>query len=132
MLRRPADRRRDNHAAQRIPVSLTEEIKAHAASLGFDLAGVTTADPPRHGDYYAEWVAQGMAGEMAYLDRQVEKRQDPRNILPNARSLVVVAMNYRCPDPDPVSGMLRPPKACAAPRPAAKSPGTPGATITMT
>ena len=105
MLRRPADRRRDNHAAQRIPVSLTEEIKAHAASLGFDLAGVTTADPPRHGDYYAEWVEQGLAGEMAYLERQIEKRQDPRKILPNARSLVVVAMNYRCPDPDPVSGM---------------------------
>lgn len=103
MLRRPADRRPDNHAAQRIPVSLTEEIKAHAASLGFDLAGVTTADPPRHGDYYAEWIEQGMAGEMAYLERQVEKRQDPRKILPNARSLVVVAMNYRCPDPDPVS-----------------------------
>ncbi len=103
MLRRPADRRRDSHAAQRIPVSLTEAIKAHAASLGFDLAGVTTADPPRHGDYYAEWVEQGLAGEMAYLERQIEKRQDPRKILPNARSLVVVAMNYRCPDPDPVS-----------------------------
>ncbi len=105
MLRRPADRRRDSHAAQRIPVSLTEEIKAHAASLGFDLAGVTTADPPRHGDYYAEWVEQGLAGEMAYLGRQIEKRQDPRRILPDARSLVVVAMNYRCPDPDPVPGM---------------------------
>ncbi len=105
MLRRPADRRRDNHAAQRIPVSLTEEIKAQAASLGFDLAGVTTADPPRHGDYYAEWVEQGLAGEMAYLERQIEKRQDPRKILPNARSLVVVAMNYLCPDTDPVSGM---------------------------
>ena len=105
MLRRPADRRRDNHAAQRIPVSLTEEIKAQAAYLGFDLAGVTTADPPRHGDYYAEWVEQGLAGEMAYLERQIEKRQDPRKILPDARSLVVVAMNYRCPDPDPVPGM---------------------------
>lgn len=105
MLRRPADRRRDSHAAQRIPVSLTEEIKAQAAYLGFDLAGVTTADPPRHGDYYAEWVEQGLAGEMAYLERQIEKRQDPRKILPDARSLVVVAMNYRCPDPDPVPGM---------------------------
>ena len=104
MHRRPADRRRDSHAAQRIPVSLTEEIKAHAASLGFDLAGVTTADPPRHGDYYAEWVEKGLAGEMAYLERQIEKRQDPRKILPNARSLVVVAMNYRCPDPDPAPG----------------------------
>ena len=86
-------------------MSLTEEIKTHAAALGFDLAGVTTADPPRHGDYYAEWVEQGMAGEMAYLERQIEKRQDPRKILPNARSLVVVAMNYLCPDADPVSGM---------------------------
>ncbi len=83
-------------------MSLTEEIKAHAAYLGFDLSGVTTAEPPRHGEYYAKWIEQGMAGEMAYLGRQIEKRQDPGQILPNARSLVVVAMNYRCPDPDPV------------------------------
>lgn len=83
-------------------MSLTEEIKAHAAYLGFDLAGVTTADPPRYGAYYAEWIAQGMAGEMAYLGRQIEKRQDPGQVLPNARSLVVVAMNYRCPDSDPI------------------------------
>ena len=85
-------------------MSLTEEIKAHAAYLGFDLSGVTTAEPPRHGEYYAKWIEQGMAGEMAYLGRQIEKRQDPEQILPNARSLVVVAMNYRCPDPDPVRG----------------------------
>ena len=85
-------------------MSLTEEIKAHATYLGFDLSGVTTAEPPRHGEYYAKWIEQGMAGEMAYLGRQIEKRQDPGQILPNARSLVVVAMNYRCPDPDPVPG----------------------------
>ena len=85
-------------------MSLTEEIKAHAAYLGFDLSGVTTAEPPRHGEYYAKWIEQGMAGEMAYLGRQIEKRQDPEQILPNARSLVVVAMNYRCPDPDTVPG----------------------------
>ncbi len=85
-------------------MSLTEEIKAHATYLGFDLSGVTTAEPPRHGEYYAKWIEQGMAGEMAYLGRQIEKRQDPGQILPNARSLVVVAMNYRCPDPDPGPG----------------------------
>ncbi len=82
-------------------MSLTEEIKAHAGRLGFDLAGVTTAAPPRYGAYYAEWVERGMAGEMAYLGRQIEKRRDPGQLLPNARSLVVVAMNYRCPDPEP-------------------------------
>ncbi len=80
-------------------MSLTDEIKAHAGYLGFDLAGVTTAEPPRHGEYYARWIEQGMAGEMAYLGRGIEKRQDPGLILPNARSLVVVAMNYRCSDP---------------------------------
>ena len=85
-------------------MSLTQEIKAHAAQLGFDLSGVASAEPPRHGAYYARWIEQGMAGEMAYLARQVEKRQDPGQILPNARSLVVVAMNYLCPDPDPVPG----------------------------
>ena len=85
-------------------MSLSQEIKAHAAYLGFDLSGVTTAEPPRHGAYYAQWVEQGMAGEMSYLARQIEKRQDPGQILPDARSLVVVAMNYRCPDPDPVPG----------------------------
>ncbi len=85
-------------------MSLTQEIKAHAARLGFDLSGVASAEPPRHGAYYARWIEQGMAGEMDYLGRQVEKRQDPGQILPNARSLVVVAMNYLCPDPDPVPG----------------------------
>ena len=85
-------------------MSLTQEIKAHAARLGFDLSGVASAEPPRHGAYYARWIEQGMAGEMDYLGRQVEKRQDPGQILPNARSLVVVAMNYLCPDPDPAPG----------------------------
>ncbi len=83
-------------------MSLTEEIKAHAQYLGFDLAGVTSAVPARYGAYYAEWIKQGMAGEMAYLGRQIEKRQDPNRILPNARSLVVVAMNYRGPDENTV------------------------------
>ena len=96
------DRRRVDFAASRATVSLTEDIKAQAVHLGFDLAGVTTAEPPRHGEYYAEWVDKGMAGEMAYLGRQVDKRQDPGQVLPNARSLVVVAMNYRCPDSDAI------------------------------
>ena len=103
--RRPADRRRGSFPPRpRIPVSLTEEIKAHAGYLGFDLSGVTSAEPPRHGEYYAEWIGQGMAGEMAYLSRGIEKRQDPEQVLPDARSLIVVAMNYRCPDPDTVPG----------------------------
>ena len=101
---RPADRRRDSLAASRIPVSLTDEIKAHAVHLGFDLAGVTSAEPPANGEYYAKWLERGMAGEMAYLGRQVEKRQDPGRVLPDARSIVVVAMNYRCPESEPIPG----------------------------
>ncbi len=107
-------------------MSLSQEIKAHAAYLGFDLSGVTTAEPPRNGEYYAQWIEQGMAGEMAYLGRQIEKRQDPGQILPNARSLVVVAMNYRCPDPDPVPGEAPGNKHSAAPDEAySGQPGSP-------
>ena len=78
-------------------MSLTEAIKTHAEQLGFDLVGVTAATPAQHGEYYVDWVKKGMAGEMTYLGQQIDKRKNPSNVLPNAQSLVVVAMNYRCP-----------------------------------
>src|SRR3954465_1369889 len=35
-----------------------------------------------------------MAGEMQWLERGAEKRCDPQMVLPGARSIVVVALNY--------------------------------------
>ncbi len=75
---------------------LTQRIKEKARALGFDLVGVAPVLPSAHGDFYERWLAQGYAGQMAYLSRPdaVAKRRDPRRIMPQARSVVVVALNY--------------------------------------
>jgi epoxyqueuosine reductase len=75
---------------------LTRRIKDKAYALGFDLVGITPVEPSAYGDFYERWVAHGYAGEMAYLSRPdaVAKRRDLRRLMPQARSVVVVALNY--------------------------------------
>jgi epoxyqueuosine reductase len=43
---------------------------------------------------YQRWLADGMHGEMAWLDRHAEKRSDPRSLLPGANAAVCVGLNY--------------------------------------
>lgn len=81
------------------PIPLTRFVKEEALRLGFAFAGVTTPDPPPHLDVYRRWIADGRQGEMAYLARPnaVERREDPRRILPECRSILVLAWAYRPP-----------------------------------
>ncbi len=74
--------------------TLAAQIKAEAARLGFSLCGITSAEPPPHHRHYARWLAQGRAGEMLYLHRQEPKRGDLSQVLPGAKSVVCVALNY--------------------------------------
>jgi len=76
------------------PAGRAEEIKRRALALGFDLVGITTARPPTHSAEYKEWLASGFHGEMAYMAKGAEKRVDPSKILADARSVVVVGLNY--------------------------------------
>ena len=49
---------------------------------------------------YHEWVAAGRAGKMAYLtDRRAAVRDDPRNLLASARSVICVGKLYQTPWP---------------------------------
>jgi epoxyqueuosine reductase len=77
--------------------SLKDRLKAHARRLGFDLVGIAPAAPPPGYASFREWLAKGHAGEMGYLERHADARGDPRSILPDVRSVVMVAMNYRQP-----------------------------------
>jgi len=76
-------------------------LAAHAKGLareeGFDLAGVARADAPPDLAFFAEWVARGFAGEMAYLTSQVAKRSDLRAAFPWARSVLCVGLQYDTP-----------------------------------
>ena len=73
---------------------LEDRVKARACELGFDLCGIATLGEVETAGHFDEWIAAGYAGEMGYLERGAEKRQDTRKPFEGVRSAVVVAMNY--------------------------------------
>jgi epoxyqueuosine reductase len=75
-------------------IVLREQINIKATALGFDLVGMTSAAPLEQGGRLRAWVAQGFAGEMGYMSRDVEKRVDPSRVLPEVRSIIVLGINY--------------------------------------
>ena len=90
-------------------MTLTEKIRARAGELGFGLVGFAPADQLEGAEFYARWVALGYAGQMGYLERNLEKRGDPRLLLPGARSVVCVGMQYfqeSAPKTDPLEGRV--------------------------
>ena len=83
----------------RLEQGLSEVIKSEARRLGFELVGITTAKPPPHFDVFEAWLEAGRHGEMAYLEseRSRQRRADPRQILPDCQSIVVLGMRYGTP-----------------------------------
>lgn len=83
--------------------NLKDEIKRLALETGFDLVGVAgVADTAEH-QFFAQWIANGRAGEMKYLESRNEvgdlKRAALANAAPWARSVVVCALNYNTDQP---------------------------------
>jgi epoxyqueuosine reductase len=80
-------------------MSIEQAIKDQARRLGFTLAGVTTPDPPPHLLTFERWLEAGRHGEMAYLgdERSQTRRADPRQILPECKSILVLAAPYSDP-----------------------------------
>ena len=79
-------------------MSLAEAVKQRAADLGFLACGITDPTPPPHPERLDRWLAAGYAGTMRYLHRQARRRKDPRLIVPEALSVIVVLDNYYQPD----------------------------------
>jgi epoxyqueuosine reductase len=80
-------------------VSIVQTVKKEARRLGFALVGVTTPAPPPHLLTYEDWLMLGRHGSMDYLARQHARtcRSDPRRILSECRSILMLGMRY--PDP---------------------------------
>jgi epoxyqueuosine reductase len=89
--------------------NLKDIVKDKARQLGFILAGVTTPDPPPHYSTFEAWLAQGRHGTMSYLanERSRARRADPRQILPECRSILVLATPYSPPSPFSGGGGVR-------------------------
>jgi epoxyqueuosine reductase len=81
------------------PTERTAHIKAFALHTGFSLVGVAEAVPlEQEMTRFSEWLARGYHASLGYMERNQHKRLDVREILPEARSVIVVAQNYFHPD----------------------------------
>jgi epoxyqueuosine reductase len=76
-----------------------DEIKARAAELGFALCGIAPAAAHRELGFLREWLGRGYAGEMHYLERSADRREDVRAVMPSARSVICLATAYNTDRP---------------------------------
>ena len=79
---------------------LTADLKSRALAEGFDLVGVAEAAKALSAGTLERWLDAGMHGEMGFMARTRLVRSDPRLLLPGCTSVVVVAMSYRCDQPN--------------------------------
>jgi epoxyqueuosine reductase len=76
-------------------VELVTEIKSAARELGFEVVGVTSVAPLREDDQrYSDWCQSGFAADMDYMTRRPDLPAHPQRLVPWAKSLVTLAVNY--------------------------------------
>ena len=70
-------------------------IKEKAKSLGFlECAILPAGFLSEEKDHFQKWLDAGMHGEMGYMERNMDKRLDPRLLVENAQSILIVLLNY--------------------------------------
>lgn len=76
--------------------SMTSMIKAEAERLGFSACGIAKAEPveAKVADKYRKWIDEGKNADMAYLQNNLEKRLNPLLLMPEAKSIISLALNY--------------------------------------
>lgn len=73
----------------------THFIKQQAAALGFSYCGIAKAEPLNEDAKRLEsWLNQGMNGNMAYMANHFDLRIDPTKLVPGAKSVITLMLNY--------------------------------------
>ncbi len=76
------------------PPFTSESLKIFARSIGVDLIGIAPAEPDEQGQIrLQEFLDQNRQGQMHYLE-DAHKRTHPQALLPEAKSVIVIAVNY--------------------------------------
>jgi len=73
---------------------MKDALRQRAAELGFDDCRFTSATAPASADHFRHWLEQEYHGEMHWLERTAEKRADPQQVLPGAKTVIVLAASY--------------------------------------
>ena len=74
--------------------TLAQQIQTRAHQLGFELVGITPAEQSQTIQRYRQWIENGYAGKMGYLEKHLSLKTDPRRLLTEAKSVISLAMNY--------------------------------------
>ncbi len=77
---------------------LTDNIKSWAKSLGFQQVGVSDVDLSQHEKALRKWLEKGYQGNMSFLERNIEKRLSPSELVPGTLRIISVRMDYLPPD----------------------------------
>lgn len=76
-------------------ISNKEKIKRKANELGFFYCGVSKADfLEEEAKDLEKWLSRGLNGNMSYMENHFDKRLDPRILVPGAKSVVSLLLNY--------------------------------------
>src|SRR4051812_31543843 len=82
---------------------LKATLVAEARRQGFETVGVTTPDStPSARGRLLQFLADGQHGDMQWLETSAERRCDPHSLWPEARSIIMLGLNYG-PDHDPLA-----------------------------
>lgn len=75
---------------------ILDTLKAEALCLGFSACGAARARAvaPEHARTFVQWLAEGKNAGMDYMSNYTDLRLDPRLLVPGARTVISVALNY--------------------------------------
>ncbi len=81
-------------SAAPIKEELKSQVLTIAGELGFDDCRIAACERAPHAEIFSEWIAEGCHGDMQWMGRNPQRRMDPREILPGAKSIIALAVNY--------------------------------------
>src|SRR5258708_19857352 len=94
----------------RRPAAIGEASREAALAMGFDAVGFAEARlaAAARADL-GEFLARGYHGDMGWLAATAERRGDPQTLWPEARTIVVLGLNYPAPHHPPPPPPAPPP-----------------------
>jgi epoxyqueuosine reductase len=88
------------------PQAIKDAVRVKARQLKFDAIGFARTDIGGAGGRLSEFLDAGLHGDMGWLAAKRDRRADPRVLWPEARSIVVLGLNYG-PAIDPLQPLAR-------------------------
>jgi len=79
---------------KKLPADIYQQIKKIGLQLGFQATGITTTQLDLQHTHYARWIQNNFHGDMSYMERNVDKRLNPAELVPDTLTVICARMNY--------------------------------------